>query len=425
MLKGDQIRYESRNDDYLEKLVSAKPFNYLALFIILFVLMKPSAASVGSFGSLLKAAAVGIFACLTIQFVLKKQRISATLWCLLGLRIAFLIPTLVNRGDILTWGLRSVVELSLLMLIEYQANKDAEGRDRLLRALSDLFTVYLAINLVMVVFNLGSVVYINGYGDNGLESQSSYLLGIRTRIPDVLFPALLFAWACVAKDGKKWGIRPTVVLLLGIPQVVMLNIATAYVGLAVVLLVLVSFSARGALREMWTMRNVTVLGVFLTLAVVVFRVQSYLGSVFFTLVGKSPELTGRTEIWDNAFPILAESPFIGYGITFTSGAFVPWKGGVLWQAHDQYLQLAHDGGIIGVSLFIILLVIAGKGVDSIRANSAVVVAFVSVYAAMTVMAISEIYVYNMGTFLLIPFLASCAPTYFPMAFPAADGEVDE
>jgi len=67
----------------------------------------------------------------------------------------------------------------------------------------------------------------------------------------------------------------------------------------------------------------TVLGVVVTLLVVVARVQVHFAAQIEGMLGKSVTMTGRTELWDAAIPILADSPLFGYGINSHFGAFIP------------------------------------------------------------------------------------------------------
>ena len=63
---------------------------------------------------------------------------------------------------------------------------------------------------------------------------------------------------------------------------------------------------------------------------------------------------------------------------------------------------------MAVGLFIALLWTASARADASRCSDHVRAAFIAVYTAMSVMSVSEIYVYNMGMFYLFPFLASRA-----------------
>jgi O-antigen ligase len=81
------------------------------------------------------------------------------------------------------------------------------------------------------------------------------------------------------------------------------------------------------------------------------------------MMGKDPDISGRTLVWDFALSRALASPLLGYGF----GAF--WVGGnspgaVFWSnthlgvphAHNGYLQLVLETGTIGLGLFCLAVV---------------------------------------------------------------------
>ena len=318
-------------------------------------------------------------------------------------RLASLLPTVYRDGDLLNWGYVTLSQLSILMLIELYAGYSRQERRRLLRVMTDLLLIYLLINYVMIMTGTGSVA---SWGQHEFFAQPSYLLGIRTRVTDCVFPAILLALLYDSGSRRRWGWRTVLALTSGIVQIVTLQVATAWVGAAIMAVVYLAVRLHLRAGGLLSMRGATILGVAVTLLVVVARVQTYFAAQIEGLLGKSVTMTGRTDLWDAAIPILADSPLFGYGINSQFGAFIPAFKGLLWQAHNQYLQIAYDGGLVAVGLFIALLWTASARADASRCSTPARAAFIAVYTAMSVMSVSEIYVYNMGMFYLLPFLAS-------------------
>ncbi|MFD1715597.1 O-antigen ligase family protein [Amnibacterium flavum] len=81
------------------------------------------------------------------------------------------------------------------------------------------------------------------------------------------------------------------------------------------------------------------------------------------LLGKSPDLTGRVDIWTTVLGLFGERPVAGWGWT---GYWQPWiplfadlapRNGVIYlQAHNALLDVAFQLGVIGLILFVGLLV---------------------------------------------------------------------
>lgn len=392
------------------RLQRCYPLRYLGLMGVCLVLMKPIMVGQDpSLAPLVKVATAGVLAGLALLYLVRRTALSTVLVLFVLYRLSFLAPTVYRGGDLLNWGYTTLSQLGLVMLIDLHAQADGESRRRLLRVIADLLLAYLLVNYVMIMTGTGAVAPL---GD-GLYDQHSYLLGIRTRVTDCIFPAVLVSLLHDSTTARRWGWRTVLAIATGVVQIVTLQVATAYVGLAVALVFYALVLARPRRGGLLSMRGVTVLGVAVSVLVVLLRVQTAFAPAIRVLLGKSVDLTGRTDIWDTALPILGRSPLLGYGINDSFGAFVPGAAGLLWQAHNQYLQIIHDGGLVALGLFLALLTAASARADASACSPWARAALVSVYAAMSVMAVSEIYVYNMGLFFLIPFLASRAGELLP------------
>ena len=380
------------------------PLRYFGLMAVCFVLMRPIMVGQDpTLGPLMKALTAAVFAWLVNLHIVRRIPLSTAVILFVLYRLASLLPTVYRDGDLLNWGYVTLSQLSILMLIELYAGYGRQERRRLLRVLTDLLLIYLLVNYVMIMTGTGSVA---SWGQHEFFAQPSYLLGIRTRVTDCVFPAILLALLYDSGSRRRWGWRTVLAISSGIVQIITLHVATAWVGAAIMAVVYLAVRLHLRAGGLLSMRGATVLGVAVTLLVVVARVQTYFAAQIEGLLGKSVTMTGRTELWDAAMPILADSPLFGYGINSQFGAFIPAFKGLLWQAHNQYLQIAYDGGLVAVGLFIALLWTASARADASRCDNHVKAALIAVYTAMSVMSVSEIYVYNMGMFYLLPFLAS-------------------
>lgn len=81
------------------------------------------------------------------------------------------------------------------------------------------------------------------------------------------------------------------------------------------------------------------------------------------LLGKSPDLTNRVEIWNTVLGLTAERPAFGWGWV---GYWPPWvepfrdliviRGVHYYQAHNAWLDVALQLGIVGVVIFAVLVI---------------------------------------------------------------------
>jgi len=144
-----------------------------------------------------------------------------------------------------------------------------------------------------------------------------------------------------------------------IPMLVLARSASILFALVIVALAaVVSIAAEGKAREVrhryyriaWS-----VIGVG-ALMVLTYRAQ------IFSLVGKSPDMTGRTKIWKIVLHLIDQRPLQGWGWT---SYWVPWvepyHGLVVinhvpyFQAHNAFLDVWLQLGIIGLGLFLVLI----------------------------------------------------------------------
>lgn len=120
-------------------------------------------------------------------------------------------------------------------------------------------------------------------------------------------------------------------------------------------------------------------------------------STFVALLGKSPDLTHRFDIWAAVVDRIDESPILGTGFVGWWPSWDPWfaihavDGLPMSQAHNAWLDIAMQSGLVGVMLFAITLVAALWHLWRTFAQSPLSVASVPflVLCALTVQSLTE------------------------------------
>lgn len=75
-----------------------------------------------------------------------------------------------------------------------------------------------------------------------------------------------------------------------------------------------------------------------------------------TALGKDPTLTGRTEIWSHSMRLLSERPLLGHSMaSFWQLDIVERTGIWFSNAHNGYLQLLIELGLVGLAVFVFQL----------------------------------------------------------------------
>lgn len=180
---------------------------------------------------------------------------------------------------------------------------------------------------------------------------------------------LLCSFALLADRGgaRGWRLAGVCGAVLALPQIVMAESVGAVMVSGVVLmaaLLLLRISALPAARQR---ARLVAQGALLSGAVLIgLRFREAIMDYSFTLTGKDPSLTGRTELWDTAIAEIAQAPWIGMGYrafwvegnalaeTLWAEFYIASKSG--FNFHNLYLSNAVEIGMIGVALQLVLLV---------------------------------------------------------------------
>lgn len=95
--------------------------------------------------------------------------------------------------------------------------------------------------------------------------------------------------------------------------------------------------------------------------ILAFFILVYRGQLF-TLIGKSPDMTGRLDIWKAVLGLIGQRPLQGWGwISYWMPGVKPYEGLIVrdnvtyYQAHNSYLDVWLQLGIVGFLLLVALL----------------------------------------------------------------------
>jgi exopolysaccharide production protein ExoQ len=154
-----------------------------------------------------------------------------------------------------------------------------------------------------------------------------------------------------------YGALALAALIYSLSQSSTVTVATAVTVVVLVLMLLAHQRRRPALIGVGTLLVLGVIG----------AVAAY--PFLLTLLGKSEDLTGRLDIWSIVAGLFVQHPVLGWGWT---SYWQPWvepfshlatRNGVVYlQAHNAYLDVAFQLGIIGLAIFVAFLASTGVAV---------------------------------------------------------------
>lgn len=310
-------------------------------------------------------------------FIYYKGKISEFLLMVILYRLVILIPTYMNDGDYETWFNRTAMVLVVCFIIERSIMNNVE---KTLGALSILLTTLITINLLTWS---PDGLFLNP--DTGI---SSLFLGIRTRLSDSIFPALAVSILYSYYTKKRITFSTVFLFVVSYTTFLIESVATGLLGINMLIIFL--FLYRSKLAHVFNIKVLAIIALALNILVVFFRVQNLFSFIIVDLLNKNLTLTGRTNIWDAAIEYIKSSLVLGYGEVI-NGAFAPF-GWQLWQGHSQIIQLLHDGGLIGLFIFLLMNYFVIKELVKYKKTRYSTVLSTTLFVIF-VMMISEIYGY--------------------------------
>lgn len=260
------------------------------------------------------------------------------------------IITVFRDGNISTWMNYAVPNIAMVFLSDYGIRKNPKV---MIKTVGIIGMIHLVVNGIF-----GFVTY---------DGMNWYWLGLRVRIASYAFPIismLMIAFFCFKKNGKYkilWLVTLLITIGISTQFFLMEQVATALVSLGILVIYFIIFN----FAEWATKRFVLkawFIEVGINIGIVFFGIQSKFAWLIEGILGKSLTFTGRTTIWNAAFQQGLKHFILGSGI---GTAQVFNDNGVTYE-HNQLLNMFYSGGLIALTLFLIIIFICMKRVCNIE-----------------------------------------------------------
>ncbi len=225
-----------------------------------------------------------------------------------------------------------------------------------------LLGVLLIVSIMSLVNVASMVLYPGGvyepqvyfYGNRNIAYQLSFLAVSSSLLADRL------------SGGRAFMARSLLVLALSVLQVILAHSTTTYIASLVYAIALVCIVWRVG-RRMLNGFTALAASIAAFLLVVVFRVTNWFEPFITSVLHKSITLSGRGPIWDVVFSFFdADHVLFGYGV---SGNDLIYVGVTHYNhAHNMYLDVWFQGGLIGLLLFFVILILAANALFAHRSD---------------------------------------------------------
>lgn len=214
-----------------------------------------------------------------------------------------------------------------------------------LDAISKILIIYILINILIVILNVSwGFYYVN---------ESKIFVGLftnRNTIPLILVPAIFIFTLNSLIQNKKIDFR---CFLSSSLSYFLIYISKSSTGLivATISIIFIFLISKGLLKvSKW---KLSILYVFIYLAIVIFRIQNFLLKEFIEeTLNKRITFTGRTELWDTVIRNISLSPIIGFG---SKNEVLSNSYGIK-ESHNGIIEILLWSGILGLVVFLLIII---------------------------------------------------------------------
>ena len=210
-------------------------------------------------------------------------------------------------------------------------------------------TFYYFFGLILINDGL-MLVYPNGLFSvtNDLGIQTYYLLAAKNSFSTFIFPALMFAHLCFAKNLIKSKLLFLTIILCMLPPIICKSV-TSIIGILLCEMIIYFY------HKIWILRSKKAWVIILFVVCIMQLIFTYVFElniiqyIVVNILHKDPTLSGRAMIWESAHEMIRNNFLLGRGngrngyyFYCVVGDYV--KGSIMW-AHNTSLDLLVQGGI--------------------------------------------------------------------------------
>ena len=152
----------------------------------------------------------------------------------------------------------------------------------------------------------------------------------------------------------------------------------------------------------FTFKRLFILYLVLFIGIVIFRIQDIFSFFIVDVLHKDLTLTGRVYAWDMALETIRNNLFIGYG-TINGGRLTilqVWANTDPVSTHSFFLEVTLQGGLIGIALYVLAYIFAGRKLLNNSGNRLIIFIAASIFAVL-VMYITEGWIYHTFQYTLL------------------------
>ena len=288
------------------------------------------------------------------SYILYSRKFNKLDFTMMMFYIFLLVSTLLNQGDLVSYVKELISFLTTYFVIKF-------GLEKSPKKFINIFSTYLS--LLLVLNTLSTIIF---YPDAMFRDNNNpiFFMGGDNTSVRLYIIAVLFSFMKKYIKNKKM-VMP-VASLLNLFVFSMIRDLGGGKICFIILLLCTGYLIYGVNIPRKIMRKIIMVNVLLFFILVIVNKMSLFKFIIVDILHRNLSLTDRTIIWDITIKKIMSKPVMGYGMIdgLAFQSMLPYIIGV--NAHNTYLMILFDGGIVLFAIFIISMIIVQMNFDSVK-----------------------------------------------------------
>jgi Lipid A core - O-antigen ligase and related enzymes len=259
-----------------------------------------------------------------------------------------------------------------------------------------LESMFKALSILVIVNFILLLIYPNGLYQTEYYHNEFHFLATKNGFIAYILPTIVAGQICKKLKSSVSSKYITLVELISIITIFITGSSTSIVGLLMFILLIILLK-KHTLGTFINYKSLFITYIFFSFGITVFRIQNIFSFFIETILNKSLNFTGRTDIWDVAIGMIKNAFIIGNGADFNTG--ILQIGNTYYYSHNMLLEILVIGGVVALSLFLIITYRVGKQLK--LRQSSISYILVAGICSFFIMSITESYILANGFYLFL------------------------
>lgn len=300
--------------------------------------------------------------------------------------LIILISTIINKSDV-----NSIIYEFISSIIPFYIlfSGEPDEKNEMINSAGNLLFVIGIINLITIIF------FPNGLYNQGME-RNYYFLGHSNISIRYLLPGVCFTIVSELYKYNRIKIKSIVFILLISLTLILTWPATAIMGFSVFIILMIVLNRFNIFAKIISPLKMFVFSITSSYLIIFSNIQYHFSVLLTKVLHRDLTFTNRTAIWERAIKYISPNPILGLGRTTELYRREVLKA---TSAHNQFLNILFEGGIVLLIYFIILTIFSSFNVYKCE-NKKISNTLIAAFAAYMIMWITEPFSYS-GTVLMM------------------------